>query len=42
MPLMFCIEHRPQLARWAAAIGAAATLMASVMSTLNWLIVIPL
>lgn len=42
MPLMFCIEHRPQLARWAAAIGAAATLMASVMSTLNWLIVVPL
>ena len=42
MPLMFCIAHRPQLARWAAAIGAAATLMASVLSTLNWLIVVPL
>jgi len=40
-PLMFCIEHRPELARWAAAVGAAATLMGSVLATLNWLIVIP-
>ena len=33
LPLMFCIEHRPELARWAAAVGVAATL--------NWLIVVP-
>jgi hypothetical protein len=41
LPLMFCIEHRPQLARWAAAVGVAATLMGSVLATLNWLIVVP-
>ena len=41
LPLMFCIEHRPELARWAAAVGVAATLMGSVLATLNWLIVVP-
>ena len=40
-PLMFCIEHRPELARWGAAVGLAATLMGSVLAALNWLIVIP-
>ena len=42
LPLMFCIEHRPQLARWAAAVGVAAALMSSVLATLNWLIVVPI
>lgn len=42
LPLMFCIEHRPELARWAAAFGVAATLMVSVLAALNWLIVAPL
>ena len=41
LPLMFCIEHRPELARWVAAVGVAATLMGSVLATLNWLIVVP-
>jgi hypothetical protein len=41
LPLMFCIEHRPELARWGAAIGVAATLMGSVLAGLNWLIVVP-
>jgi len=41
LPLMFCIEHRPELARWAAAVGVAATLMGGVLATLNWLIVVP-
>ena len=41
LPLMFCIEHRPELARWMAAVGVAATLMGSVLATLNWLIVLP-
>ena len=41
LPLMFCIEHRPELARWAAAVGVAAALMGSVLATLNWLIVVP-
>jgi len=41
LPLMFCIEHRPELTRWMAAVGLAATLMGSVLATLNWLIVLP-
>ena len=41
LPLMFCIEHRPELARWCAAVGVAATLMSSVLAALNWLIVVP-
>ena len=40
LPLMFCIEHRPELTRWMAAVGLAATLMGSVLATLNWLIVL--
>jgi hypothetical protein len=42
LPLMFCIAHRPELARWVAAVGIAATLMVSVLAGLNWLIVVPL
>lgn len=41
IPLLFCIEHRPELARWGAAIGVAATLMGGVMAALNWLILLP-
>jgi hypothetical protein len=41
LPLMFCIEHRPEVTRWMAAVGLAATLMGSVLATLNWLIVPP-
>ena len=41
LPLMFCLEHRPELARWGAAVGVAATLMGSVLAALNWLIVLP-
>jgi len=41
LPLLFCIEHRPELARWGAAVGLAATLMGSVLAALNWLIVMP-
>ena len=41
LPLMFCIEHRPQLARWGVAVSVAATLMGSVLAVLNWLIVLP-
>jgi hypothetical protein len=41
LPLMFCIEHRPELARWGAAVSLAATLMGSVLAALNWLIVLP-
>lgn len=41
LPLMFCLEHRPELARWGAAVGAAVTLMGGIMAALNWLIVLP-
>jgi len=41
LPLMFCIEHRPELARWGAAISVAVTLMGSILAGLNWLIVVP-
>ncbi len=40
LPLMFCLEHRPELARWGLALGAAATLMGSVLAGLNYLIVL--
>jgi hypothetical protein len=40
LPLVFCIEHRPQLARWSVALGVATTLMGSVMAALNWLILV--
>lgn len=39
-PLLFCIEHRPDLARWGAAVGVATALVGSVLATLNWLIVL--
>lgn len=41
LPLLYCIEHRPELARWSAAIGVAMALMGSVLAALNWLIVVP-
>ena len=41
LPLLYCIEHRPELARWSAAIGGATALMGSVLAALNWLIVGP-
>jgi hypothetical protein len=41
LPLLYCLEHRPELARWSAAIGAATALMGSVLAGLNWLIVVP-
>jgi hypothetical protein len=41
LPLIFCIEHRPELARWGLAVSLAATLMGSVLAVLNWLIVLP-
>jgi hypothetical protein len=40
-PLVFCLEHRPELTRWGAAVGAAATLMGGMMAMLHWLIVVP-
>jgi hypothetical protein len=39
LPLVFCIEHRPELARWGAALGVAATLVASILAGLDYLIV---
>jgi hypothetical protein len=39
MPVMFCIEHRPELTRWATAVMAAATFVGAVLSFLDWMIV---
>jgi hypothetical protein len=41
LPLIFCLAHRPGIARWGAAVSLAATLMGSVLAGLNWLIVLP-
>jgi uncharacterized YccA/Bax inhibitor family protein len=37
---MFCIEHRPELARWSVALGLAVTLVGGILATLDWLIVV--
>ena len=39
MPVMFCIEHRPELTRWAAAVMAAATFIGAILALLDWMIV---
>jgi hypothetical protein len=39
MPVMFCLEHRPELARWAAAVAAAATFIGAILAWLDWMIV---
>jgi hypothetical protein len=38
MPVMFCIAHRPELVRWTAAVIAAATLIATVLAWIDWMI----
>jgi hypothetical protein len=38
LPLMFCIEHKPELARWGAAFGVATTLVGAILAGLDWLI----
>jgi hypothetical protein len=40
LPLLYCIEHRPELARWSVAFGAATTIMGGMLTALNWLIVL--
>jgi hypothetical protein len=40
LPLVFCIEHRPELARWVAALGVAAALVGAILAWLNWMIVL--
>jgi hypothetical protein len=40
LPLMYCIEHRPELARWGAALGLAVMLVGGILATLDWLIVV--
>jgi hypothetical protein len=40
VPLLYCLEHRPELTRWGLALGVATTLMGSVLAALNWLIVL--
>jgi hypothetical protein len=38
LPILFCLEHRPELARWSVALGLATTLMSGMLATLSWLI----
>jgi hypothetical protein len=40
LPIVYCIEHRPGLARWGAAFGLAVTLVGALMAGLNSLIVL--
>ncbi len=40
LPLVYCIEHRPELARWGAALGIAVTIVGSILALLNSLIVL--
>jgi hypothetical protein len=40
LPLLYCIEHRPDFARWGVALGVATTLMGSILAVLNWLILL--
>jgi hypothetical protein len=40
LPLVYCIEHRPELARWGAAFGIAVTIVGGLMAGLNALIVL--
>jgi hypothetical protein len=38
MPLVYCIEHRPELARWGAAFSLAVTFVGGILAALDWLI----
>jgi hypothetical protein len=38
VPVVFCIDHNREIARWGSAIGSASLLMGSLMAWLNWLI----
>ena len=40
LPLLYCIEHRPELTRWSVALGVATTLMGRMLTVLNRLIVL--
>jgi hypothetical protein len=40
LPLVFCFEHRPELARWGIALSIAAAIVGGVLAWLNWMIVL--
>jgi hypothetical protein len=40
LPFVYCIEHRPDLARWGAAFGLAVAIVGGLMAALNSLIVL--
>ncbi|HJR71739.1 MAG TPA: hypothetical protein VKA43_16970 [Gammaproteobacteria bacterium] len=40
LPIVYCIEHRPGLARWGVSLGLAVTIVGSIMAALNALIVL--
>jgi hypothetical protein len=37
LPLVFCLEHRPELTRWGVALGLATALVGGVACALEWL-----
>lgn len=37
LPLVYCFEHRPQLARWGMALGLATALVGGMACALEWL-----
>jgi hypothetical protein len=40
VPLIYCIEHRPELTRWSTSLGAATILVSGVLTVLDWLLVV--
>jgi hypothetical protein len=40
LPILYCLEHRPGLARWSASIGMASALVGSVLAWLDWMIML--
>jgi hypothetical protein len=40
LPLVFCIQHRPELARWGGALGIALAFVGAILAWLNWMIAV--
>lgn len=38
LPFAYCIEHRPELARWSTSLGVATILVSGVLTVLDWLL----
>ncbi len=40
VPLSYCVEHRPEIARWSTAVGGATMFVAAIWAWLDWLFVL--